>query len=177
MRIAQKILVLLSLGLALPVAAEDAAKSVFQTSFVASFNAASEKIVKLANVFTDEQLAWRPGAGVRSTREAILHVVQANYFLASKLGAQIPEGINPGEMEKFAGPKAELVALLEKSIDFARQTVATVPDSDLGTEIKFFGQTVPRMRFILIFAEHAHEHLGQLIAYARSNGVTPPWSQ
>ena len=23
---------------------------------------------------------------------------------------------------------------------------------------------------------HAHEHLGQLIAYARMNGITPPWS-
>jgi hypothetical protein len=29
----------------------------------------------------------------------------------------------------------------------------------------------------LITATHLHEHLGQLIAYARSNAVTPPWSQ
>ncbi len=29
----------------------------------------------------------------------------------------------------------------------------------------------------MIVSGHAHEHLGQAIAYARSNGVVPPWSQ
>jgi hypothetical protein len=24
---------------------------------------------------------------------------------------------------------------------------------------------------------HMHEHLGQSIAYARMNGITPPWSK
>ena len=29
----------------------------------------------------------------------------------------------------------------------------------------------------IVTATHLHEHLGQLIAYARSNNVTPPWSK
>jgi uncharacterized damage-inducible protein DinB len=28
----------------------------------------------------------------------------------------------------------------------------------------------------MALVSHEHEHLGQMIAYARSNGVTPPWS-
>lgn len=177
MSITSRILVLLSLGFALPLAAEDAAKSVFQRSFADSFTSGADKIVQLANAFSEEQLAWRPAAGVRSTREAIMHVAQANFFLGSRLGAKVPEGINPGEVEKFAGAKAEMVALLKQSIDFAREAVAAVPENELGAEIAFFGQRAPRMRFILILDEHVHEHLGQLIAYARSNGVVPPWSQ
>ncbi len=117
---ARKFVVLLGLGLALPLAAQDSGKSVFQSSLIASYNGAAGKIVQLANAFTDEQLAWRPSEGVRSTREAILHVAAANYFMGSKLGAKIPEGVNPGEIEKFEGSKADMIALLEQSSEFVR---------------------------------------------------------
>lgn len=170
-------LALLSLGLTLPLAAKEAAPSVFNSSFQASYDAANGKILQLANAFNDEQLAWRPGEGVRSSQEVFLHVAQANFFLSSKLGAKMPEGINPAEMDKFDGTKEEMIALLKQSIDFAKQAVAAVPESDLGKEIQFFGQTDSEMRYILILVEHAHEHLGQLIAYARVNGVVPPWSK
>jgi uncharacterized damage-inducible protein DinB len=28
-----------------------------------------------------------------------------------------------------------------------------------------------------LLATHNHEHLGQMIAYARMNGIAPPWSR
>jgi uncharacterized damage-inducible protein DinB len=170
-------LALLSLGFALPLAAADAAKSVFHTSFASSFSAATSKITQLAGAVSDEQLDWRPSAGVLSMREVILHVAGANYFFGTKVGATLPEGINPQELAKPDATKADLVAVLDKSVTFAQAAVAAVPEADLGKEMEFFGQKASRMRFLMIMVEHAHEHLGQLIAYARSNNVVPPWSK
>ena len=40
----------------------------------------------------------------------------------------------------------------------------------------FFGQKMTKRAGLLVLASHSHEHLGQLIAYARSNNITPPWT-
>ncbi|MBA3341944.1 MAG: hypothetical protein H0T48_08910 [Gemmatimonadaceae bacterium] len=50
-------------------------------------------------------------------------------------------------------------------------------DANLNQNIKFFGQDWSRQRAMILTVTHLHEHLGQLIAYARSNNVTPPWSR
>jgi uncharacterized damage-inducible protein DinB len=177
MRIVQKTLAVLSLGFALPLAAADTAKSLFQTSFASSYKSAIDKIEQLLGAFSEEQLAWRPSDAVLTTREVILHVAGANYFLGSKIGAKVPEGVNPQELAKPDATKADLLAVLQKSVAFANAAIAAVPESELATEMEFFGQKASRMRFLFIFDEHVHEHLGQLIAYARSNNVVPPWSK
>jgi uncharacterized damage-inducible protein DinB len=176
MHLLHRSLLALSLGLALPLAAEDAASSVFQSSFAATFKSANDKIAQLLGAFSDEQLAWRPSEAVLTTREVILHVAGANYFFGTKIGAKLPEGINPQQLAKPDASKADLQKVLQQSVAFASAAVAAVPERDLGAEMDFFGQESTRMRFVLLIAEHAHEHAGQLIAYARSNGVVPPWS-
>jgi hypothetical protein len=49
-------------------------------------------------------------------------------------------------------------------------------DANLGEMLKFFGQDWSRQKAMVLTVTHLHEHLGQSIAYARSNNVTPPWS-
>lgn len=174
-----KLLALVSLGLGavLPLNAADVAPSTFQTSFAASFDAANSKIGQLLGALSDEQLNWRPSDKVSTGREVVLHVAGANYFFGSRLGAKLPEGVNP---QSLAGPdtsKADLAEILKKSAAFAQAAVASVSEADLAAEMEFFGQKASRQRFVMILVEHAHEHLGQLIAYARSNDVVPPWSR
>ena len=43
--------------------------------------------------------------------------------------------------------------------------------------MKLFGQPFTMQSAWVLGTTHLHEHLGQLIAYARTNGVKPPWSQ
>lgn len=170
-------LVCLGLGAVLPLGAADAAKSTFQSSFTASYDAANNKIGQLLGALSEEQLNWRPSDKVSTGREVVLHVAAANYFFGSRLGAKLPEGVNP---QSLAGPdvsKAELAEILKNSTAFAQAAVAAVSEADLAAEMEFFGQKASRQRFVLILVEHAHEHLGQLIAYARSNDVVPPWSK
>ena len=52
----------------------------------------------------------------------------------------------------------------------------TIPASEFDTEVEAFGFPASKRAYLLILLSHAHEHLGQSIAYARSIGVVPPWS-
>ena len=66
--------------------------------------------------------------------------------------------------------------MLRESYAWAEKAVADMPDSDLETQMEFFGQKMTKRAVMLGLASHSHEHLGQLIAYARSNNIVPPWT-
>lgn len=151
--------------------------SLFQASFLANFDAANGKLTSLAEAFSDEQYDWQPAEGVRSTRESILHVAAANYFIASQLGASLPEGLDPRSFETSIHEKQEVLDTLKGSVEFVRSTIEELSEEELAKTINLFGTEMPYMSVALIVGGHANEHLGQLIAYARSMGVTPPWSQ
>jgi len=175
-----QVLLAASLGLSLALVAQAAksdAQPLFHTAFLSSFDDASNKVVQLAEAFSAEQYDWRPAEGIRSVKDAILHVAGANFGLSAMLGTALPAGIDPWSLEKTVETKAEAVALLKQSIAFAHAAVAAVPENTLGQETEFFGNKAPRMRLIFVIGDHANEHLGQLIAYARTIGVVPPWSQ
>ena len=51
------------------------------------------------------------------------------------------------------------------------------PDSELDAMTNMFGNQVTKRTVMSVMVSHMHEHLGQSIAYARTNGVVPPWSE
>jgi len=162
---------LLVLATATPALAGDDG---FSASFKADFERSSGKLVDLAEAIPADKYGWRPAEGVRSVSEALVHVAGANFFLASALGVAPPENLSR-DMEQTITGKDEVLELLQKSIE----NVAAAADGehDLDEEIEVFGQTMKKRDVFFIIAGHCHEHLGQTIAYARSNDVAPPWSQ
>jgi uncharacterized damage-inducible protein DinB len=147
-------------------------------SILFQIDQAREKLIALANAMPADKYGWKPGEGVRSTGEVFNHVAAANYFLPTFWGAKVPAGVNPQTLEKeMSGDKAKTVETLTKSFDNLREAILAVPDSDLDRKIKMFGQDATVRDAMMVLASHAHEHLGQSIAYARSNGVVPPWSK
>ncbi len=169
---------LLFLGLASSTFAAHHEKPLFVETFLKSYTGETNKLVNLAEEFSDEGMQWRPADGIRSVREAILHVASANYFIAGRfLGAKMPEGLNPREFDKKIKTKSEAVQTLKESIQFVKDAVAAMDEAALAEPIKLFGQDSTRMGAVFAVGGHAYEHLGQLIAYARSSGVVPPWSQ
>ena len=146
-------------------------------SILFQIDQAREKLVALANAMPADKYGWRPGEGVRTTGEVFNHVAAANYFLPTFWGAKVPAGVNPQTLEKeMSGDKAKTVEVLTKSFDSLRAAILAVPESDLDRKIKMFGQDATVRDAMMVLASHAHEHLGQAIAYARTNSVTPPWS-
>ena len=143
---------------------------------VGSLSSAADKMVQLANAIPEDKYDWSPAEGVATVRGVLSHVAGANYYIGSMLGAKIPEGVNPQKIGEGAD-KAALVAAYQASAEFAKKAIASASAEAMAEEIEFWGTKAPRAQLALVVADHGHEHLGQMIAYARSNGVVPPWSQ
>src|SRR5207247_8593860 len=129
--------------------------------------------VELANAMPAEKLSWRPAPGIRSVSEVYMHVVGANYLLPSFAGVKMPEGISR-DMEKTVTEKAKVVETLKKSLENAKSVATNATDADLDKKVKIFGREITQRALMMVMLNHMHEHLGQSIAYARMNGVTPP---
>lgn len=142
---------------------------------IAQLDDAASKLEQLAQAIPQEKYSWRPGEGVRSVSEVLMHVSFANVYIPTYAGAQPSMQMQP-DMEKSVTDKAEVMNMLGRSFDEIRGAIRALPDSDLDKPATLFGQKTTYRGVYLLAVVHAHEHLGQLIAYARTNGVVPPWS-
>ena len=135
-----------------------------------------KKVVSLAEAIPADKYGWRPAEGVRSVAEVFMHLGQANYFLPTFAGVTPPQGIDLRSYDKAATDKKDVIAAIHASYDHARKFVGGLSDADLSKEVDFFGQKKTLRDLLMIAVTHSHEHLGQQIAYARMNGIKPPWS-
>jgi uncharacterized damage-inducible protein DinB len=160
-----------------PAAAPAAPASGFRADFLAQFDRVGKQIMDLAEAVPADKYSWRPAPGVRSISEVYMHIVGGNSYIPSFMGVKPMAGITR-DMEKSVTDKAQVVDMLKKSMAHARSAVLAVPDADLEKKVKIFGgQEVSERAVIMIIGNHLHEHLGQSIAYARANGIKPPWSE
>jgi uncharacterized damage-inducible protein DinB len=125
------------------------------------------------------QYAWRPAEGVRSTSEVLMHVAAANFMIPTMAGVSLPEGMTMAEVRALEGETdpARVRETVDHSFRHLRHAIAMTPDGALDDPATMFGRETTKRAVLLLLATHAHEHLGQAIAYARTNGVAPPWSQ
>jgi uncharacterized damage-inducible protein DinB len=137
----------------------------------------SRQLVALAEAIPAEKFAWRPGPGVRSTSEVLMHVALANFYLLSVTGPKMPDDLTSGDMEKTVSGKAEVIDWLKRSLEAVKTAHARVEPADLDRKVKIEGRNATVDGMYLRIIIHANEHMGQLVAYARVNGIVPPWSQ
>jgi len=137
----------------------------------------SHQLVDLAKGIPEEKFAWRPGPGVRSTSEVFMHIAIANYTLLSVTGPPMPPELKSRGAEKAITKKADVIAWLSRSLDAVKNAHAGLSSADLQRKVSIAGKTVTVDGIYLRIIVHANEHMGQLIAYARVNGIAPPWSE
>jgi uncharacterized damage-inducible protein DinB len=136
-----------------------------------------QRFTRLANAVPADKYAWRPGEGVRSIGEVYAHIAAANYGIARALGTPPPSGIDPKAIIAAAGDKAKTEQALKDSFAHFHQAILALNDADTDKPLKLFNrQTTERGAFIMV-SGHMGEHLGQSIAYARMNGIVPPWTE
>ena len=148
-------------------------------SLLFQIDQAQDKLLQLANAIPAEKYGWKPGEGVRSVGEVFNHVASANYFFPTiwKSTVPMPAGIDPRTFEKeMGGDKAKTIDTLTKSFAHVRAAITAASEADLNNKVNIFGHDATVRDAMLIVVTHAHEHLGQSIAYARSNAIVPPWS-
>jgi uncharacterized damage-inducible protein DinB len=154
----------------------------FQSDLDMSLGSAQDSLVALEDAMPQSKFTWRPGPGVRSVAEVYLHVAYANYRITALATGKEPPASAGWEADRAkwdakTTDKAQIKKILEASFAHMRDAVKAVPDADLEKKIPFFGKEIPRRAALLQLLAHANEHLGQSIAYARMNKITPPWSK
>jgi uncharacterized damage-inducible protein DinB len=167
------------------VAGEEPAPGPFQKVVTGDLDFVAKRFSSLAEAIPAEKYGWRPTEEVRTVSEIFMHVAGANMLMPSMFGAAPPEGIQmpekpfelAAEWEAKVTAKEEVLKKLAESFAYASQAINAMPAADMDTEIELFGFKAQKRVYVMIVTTHAHEHLGQAIAYARSIGVVPPWSR
>jgi uncharacterized damage-inducible protein DinB len=135
----------------------------------------SRQLIALAEATPAEKFSWRPAPAVRSTGEVYMHIAIANFYLLSVTGVKEPAV--SGGMEKTVTAKADVVDWLKRSLDAVATARAQLKPGDLERKVKIDGKVVTVDGMYLRIIIHDNEHMGQLVAYARMNGIVPPWSK
>ena len=131
--------------------------------------------IELSEATPADKFAWRPAPGVRSTSEVYMHIAIANFYLLSVTGLKEPEVTN--KLEKTVTSKADVIDWLKRSLEAVKAARAQLKPGDLERKVKIGNKVVTVDGMYLRIIIHNNEHMGQLVAYARMNGIVPPWSQ
>ena len=171
------LLIALTCGLAAiarPAAAQGPDPELGQ-GWLPEFTLTSRHLLALAEAVPAEKFGWRPAPGVRSISEVYMHIAAANLFLLGQAGVPSPELAKlPKDFEKSVTGKADVVRWLRTSLDAVKNAYQT---ADRQKKVQLFGKDTTAEGVFLRILLHNNEHMGQSIAYARMNGVVPPWSQ
>lgn len=135
----------------------------------------SSQLIALAEATPAEKFTWRPAAGVRSTSEVYMHIALATFYLLSITGPKMPADLTR-EMEKSVTSKPEVIQWLKRSLDAVKTAHAAETPKDLERKVHIADRDATVDGMFLRIIIHDNEHMGQLIAYARMTGVTPPWA-
>jgi len=136
----------------------------------------SRQLIALAEAIPPQTYSWRPGPGVRSTSEVFMHIAIANFGLLAFTGPKMPSDLNSPDLEKTVTAKADVVNWLKRSLEAVKTARAGLKAGELDRKVKVNGTDATIDGVYLRIIIHANEHMGQLVAYARVNGIVPPWS-
>ena len=150
--------------------------------FVTDLDSLQSKFLALADAFPADKYAWRPGPGVRSVGEVFMHVASEYYVYAPlAYGAArspvIPRGPEAFKTFESKATKADVMKHLKEGFAYTKQQIEGLDPAAITGTKKLFGGDRTIIETSFAMTDDLHEHLGQLIAYARMNGVVPPWSK
>jgi hypothetical protein len=140
-----------------------------------------EKFMALAKALPADQLGWRPMEGTRSFREVFAHVAAEGNTETAMFGRPLPAGsvadFDAEEARLKKLPDDQLIAAMDRAMLSLSATLGGLSRAKINTPIRYYGQsTLPRVATTYTLND-LHEHLGQLVAYARTNKLVPPWSK
>jgi uncharacterized damage-inducible protein DinB len=164
----------------------------FRGEFLWELDIGERQLTAIAGAIPAEKFAWRPDEKARSVSEILIHIAAGNFMLLEAVGTPVPGELYPNasgqgeerawslirrndELEKTIREKGAVTEILKRSIQSVRGSVAACDETELDRRLQFFGEQTTVRRVYLRLLSHSHEHMGQMIAYLRMNGLNPPW--
>ena len=183
-RIATVMLVagVLSLGLSSSSLAQEAitpaSAAAVKASFLDDLEIMREKFIGLAEAFPQESYSWRPMDGTRSVSEVLMLIASEGYgFAPTALGGEAAMTRDESQGLSAITDKAQVIDHLTKGFAHAKEQIEAVDPATLVGTRTIFRRELTTPQAVLFVSGDMHEHLGQLIAYARANQIVPPWSR
>ncbi len=155
---------------------EDPLQGLFQ-GYDGELHHVTKQLVELAEAIPAEKYSWRPAEGVRSTGEVFMHIVTANHYLLDAAGQKTSKDIESVDVKKVATDKQAVITWLKRALEEVQTAHAAANSTEMQRKITLMKHDGTVEGVYLRILVHANEHMGQLIAYARMNGVVPPWSK
>jgi len=164
----------------------------FRGEFLWELDIVERQLKAIAAAISAEKYGWRPNEKARSVSEILVHVAAGNFTLLEAAGTLVPRDLYPDasgqgeerawslirrndELEKTIRDRGGVSEILNRSIEAVRGSVAACDETELDRRLQFFGEQTTVRRVYLRLLAHAHQHMGQMIAYLRMNGLNPPW--
>jgi hypothetical protein len=173
----------LAMGLlAAPASAQDVltreSAAAVKAAFLADLEVMRGKFIGLAEAFPQDKYTWRPMEGVRSVSEVLMLIASEGYgFAPTALGAKPAMAREESAKLREVTDKKQVIDHLTKGFAYAKQQIEAIDPATL-TGTRPAGQRQRNaVESVLAVAGDMHEHLGQMIAYARMNQIVPPWSK
>jgi uncharacterized damage-inducible protein DinB len=160
-----------------PAMANAPPTSGFRAEFIEEVNYYEQRYTRLAEAIPAEKYTWRPAEGVRSVGEVFTHITTANYGVARALGTALPTGFDPKAIAALSTDKPKVLQALKDSFAHFRNAIIALNEADAEKPQKMFNRSTTLRGSFIVITGHFGEHLGQSIAYARVNGVVPPWTE
>jgi uncharacterized damage-inducible protein DinB len=140
------------------------------------FNGSARKMVALSEAMPAELYNWSPQPGVMSVAAVFAHIAHYNFmYPEDALGTPAPHGVDMDGMEDLTD-KAQITALMRQSVEHARGVMQGMTDEDAASQTRLYGRDIAQWAVLVQLVAHMNEHVGQSVAYARMNGIVPPWS-
>lgn len=148
----------------------------YRDEILGQFETSAEKMSQLSRAMPAEAYGWSP-EGAFSVARVYGHIARYNYlYLEENLGIAAPEGVDWQNFESLTD-KETVVQALEESIAHVRGAIENMTEADLTRQTTLYGREVAGWAVLTQLVAHMNEHVGQSIAYARVNGIVPPWSR
>ena len=150
-----------------------------------SLASVEDEFVPLAEVMPDGSYNFAPTGGefkgVRTFRQQVKHVAAVNYMIGAALLQQKPPvdlGAGENGPDSIIG-KDQTMRFLKDSFAYLHKAMKTLTEANQRDMIQspFGNSQSPRLAIALIAAEHCFDHYGQMVVYARMNGIVPPASR
>ena len=162
-----------------PAQSADPAKATgVRKELIAQLSDAEQKLVALAEAIPAEKYGWRPAPGVRSGERGVR--AHGGRELSDSRHGRGHAGARRGPVARHGDDRHRQGAggrHVEEVVRLRQAGRGGLSDAQMEKAVDLFGTPSTGRGVLLLTATHAHEHLGQAIAYARMNGIVPPWSR
>lgn len=166
-----------ALLLSAPAVQAQSATTDYRDEFLRQFESSSRKITMLAEAMPQDLYEWSPGEGVMSVARVYMHIARYNYgYPQDALDVPAPNDVDLSTMEEIT-EKAEVMSILRQSVTHVREAAMRMTEAELQEKTRLYGRDVAKWTVLLQLISHMNEHVGQSVAYARTNGIVPPWSR